>query len=92
MRYLGVRRIDVAQAKVEAEALVGEDWSWYRVAPDGSAVYLHGSRPAPSPAPQGSPPPNLLLLRRLDPQTLAVTAERPFERFRHGFLVMLPQQ
>jgi hypothetical protein len=93
VRNLGIRRINVEQAEIEAEALIDENWSWYRVAPDGSAIFFYGSRPGPVPsAVQGGPPPNPALLRRLDPQTLTVTAERPFEGFYQPFLVAQPKQ
>ncbi len=90
-----VWRINVEQAKIEAEALVGAGLGWWRVAPDGSALYFYGSRATdtyPAPVAQCGPPPNPVILRRLDPQTLAVTAECPFEGFYHGFLVTQPQQ
>jgi hypothetical protein len=80
VRYLGVRRINVEQATVEAEAFIGEDWGGWYLAPDGSAIYYFSNRSHEPQSPQ-YPSPTTMLIRRLDPQGLEVTAERELDGF-----------
>ena len=78
VRYLGVRVVDVGDARVTAEALIGEDWGSFVLAPDASAIYFSGGDPTATPVP-GMPPRHPTLLRRLSLPDLAVTADRRFD-------------
>jgi hypothetical protein len=91
VRYLGVRRINVEQAMVEAPTLVGEDWAGWLLAPDGSAIYFASSR-SEHPAEATGAPHDRMLLRRLDPRTFAVMAERELDGFHWMYLIAEPKQ
>ena len=62
-------------------------WGWWLLAPDGRGVYCFGSR-----APEATPDPEThqtpMLLRRLDPRTLRVEAERALTAFYTGFMLL----
>lgn len=75
VRGLGIRTIDVRSAGIRMEVPGGDDQLTQVVpAPDGSAIYAITEADQPT-APADD---RLVVLRRLDPRTLAVTAARTF--------------
>jgi hypothetical protein len=75
---LGVRRIDVASGEITAEVLSGQEVTQVLPAPDGNAVYALGSVTPWWDSQIGE---SSYLLRRLDPETLKVTAERMYPQW-----------
>ena len=69
-RPLGLRAIDVGRAEVVAEVGQDQRLEWFSLSPTGDALYTFGPRPG---APEIRGP---SLVRRLDPLTFAITAER----------------
>ena len=74
VRSLGMRTIDVRSAGIRIEVPGGDLLTRIVPAPDGSAIYAMTEADQPS-APTAD---TLVVLRRLDPRTLAVTAARTF--------------
>lgn len=68
----GITRIDLENGKIAAEALEGSDIEQLWIAPDGSAIYAFGSD-EPWELATGAID---HYLRRLDPESLDVEAER----------------
>lgn len=86
-RGLGLRLIDLERRRIVAETLPEVRLEGLVVVPDGSGVYAFG------PAPDVKVPDEFrstYVLRRLDPATLAVTAEREFAGYRELLLLALP--
>ena len=87
--YLGMSSIALGDASVLGSDIKMEPYwyenkiSWVRAAPDGSALYALIQRSEGS----GSPG---YVLRRLDPGTLRVLAERRFDTYRQAFSLRSP--
>ncbi|HVL25770.1 MAG TPA: hypothetical protein VM450_16895 [Thermomicrobiales bacterium] len=75
---MGVRRIDVASGQITAEVLRGQEVTQVLPAPDGNAVYALASVTPWWDSQIGA---SSYLLRRLDPATLKVTAERVYPQW-----------
>ena len=82
-RLLGLRAIAVARAEIVAETSAEPRPESFTIAPDGNALFTISPR---RDAPRCS---DASVLRRLDPLTLAVTAERAFPNERSLRLVFL---
>lgn len=74
VRSLGMRTIDVRSAGIRMEVPGGDQLTQVVPAPDGSAIYAITETDQPT-APSDD---RFVVLRRLDPRTLAVTATRTF--------------
>ena len=85
-RLLGPWAIDLERAEVVADGSGGQDLEPFVLAPDGSALYTLSP-------PEGAPLfSRATVLRRLDPRTLAVTAERDFAGVSPLWLVHLAER
>jgi hypothetical protein len=85
-RLLGLRAIQVERAEIVAHVDEQQSLEPLVVAPDGSALYMLGPR-------QGATLlSNPSVLRRFDPLTLAVTAERDFGDINPDWLVHLAER
>ena len=88
-QYLGMVAVEVASAKVLGSDVKMEQWwyqnrvQWVRPSSDGKWLYVFLER-------AGNADPKGYVLRRLDPRTLAVLAERRFESYRNGFVLAAP--
>lgn len=86
---LGLRVIDVERGAIVAEALKGERIDWVVPAPDGRAIYIFGPRKTEGAIDRGH---STYVLRRLDAETLKVTAEREFAGYRGLYALVPPAQ
>ena len=88
-QYLGMVAVEVASAKVLGSDVKMEQWwyqnrvHWVRPSSDGEWLYVFLER-------AGNADPKGYVLRRLDPRTLAVLAERRLESYRNGFVLAAP--
>jgi hypothetical protein len=73
---LGMRVVDAGTGRIMGSTLAGDGTDWVGIAPDGSSLYTL-SRHSVSPEEAGCP----CVLRRHDPATLQVTAERTFTSY-----------
>lgn len=89
-RYLGMVSIRVSDARVTGTDIKMErGWyddrlMWVRSSPGGRWLYVFLERRGEFADPKG------LVLRRVDPQTLRVLAERGFDRYRQAFVLARP--
>lgn len=81
---LGLRVIAFEDARIIAEDLADERLFWLAPAADGDALYAFAQR-RPAAGQQGG-----YVLRRLDPRTLAVTAEREFTGLQRPYFLAAP--
>src|SRR5207247_5088015 len=88
-QYLGMVAVEVASANVLGSDVKMEQWwyqnrvQWVRSSSDARSLYVFLQR-------AGNADPQGYVLRRLDPRTLAVLAERRFESYRYAFVLAAP--
>lgn len=88
-QYLGMSAIEIDGARVLGSDIKMETWwyqnriNWLNPSSDGKWLYVFLQR-------TGNADPKGYVLRRLDPRTLAVLAERRFESYRYAFVLAAP--